>query len=494
MKAIMVMFDSLNRHFLPSYGNDWVKAPNFQRLAEKTVQFEKSYVCSVPCMPARRELHTGRAEFLHRGWGPIEPFDDSAIEMLSRAGVYTHLISDHYHYWEEPCLCNYHTKYTTWEFPRGQEGDPFVGQVADPTPPSNSNDRCFSGAMRRDWINRQRQSREEDMPGPRTLLGGMEFMQTNADQDNWFLQIECFDPHEPFTAPGKYLELYDCSAFKDRPLYDWEHYGEVGETPPEDVQQLRIRYAALLSMCDHYLGKILDKMDELDLWKDTMLIVNTDHGHLLGEHGFFAKNRMPWFEELSHTPLFLWDPRAGHAGEKRHSLVQNIDLAPTLLEYFGLQPTKDMLGKPLRETIAADQPVRNAGIFGVFGGQVNITDGRYVYMRASVNPEEAPLNMYTLLPNNLRNCWINQNAYPPMELDNSFSFAKNLPVWKINQKGRGAGLNKWGTRLYDLQADPRQEHQIQDPDVERRMCELLVKIMKENEAPPEQFRRLGLEE
>jgi arylsulfatase A-like enzyme len=77
MKAIMVMFDSLNRHMLPPYGAERIHAPNFERLAENTVIFDRAYVGSRSCIPARRELHTGRYNFLHRSWGPIEPFDDS---------------------------------------------------------------------------------------------------------------------------------------------------------------------------------------------------------------------------------------------------------------------------------------------------------------------------------------------------------------------------------------------------------------------------------
>jgi len=70
MRAIMVMYDTLNRHFLPPYGNDWVKAPNFKRLAERTVAFTRSYVGSVPTIPARRELHTGRYNFFAPHVGP----------------------------------------------------------------------------------------------------------------------------------------------------------------------------------------------------------------------------------------------------------------------------------------------------------------------------------------------------------------------------------------------------------------------------------------
>ena len=84
MKAIMVMYDTLCRNFLGPYGNDWVKTPSFNRLAENSVTFERNYVCSLPCMPARRDLHNSRVNFLQRDWGPLEPFDDSMPEELKK--------------------------------------------------------------------------------------------------------------------------------------------------------------------------------------------------------------------------------------------------------------------------------------------------------------------------------------------------------------------------------------------------------------------------
>ncbi len=96
MKAIMIMYDSLNRHMLAPYSCHWTHTENFRRLARHTVTFDNCWVGSMPCMPARRELHTGRYNFLHRSWGPLEPFDDSMPEILKEAGIHTHLISDHY--------------------------------------------------------------------------------------------------------------------------------------------------------------------------------------------------------------------------------------------------------------------------------------------------------------------------------------------------------------------------------------------------------------
>ena len=164
MRAIMVLFDSLNKHYLPSYGNNWIKAPNFQRLAEKTVQFETCFAGSLPCMPARRELHTGRYNFLHRSWGPLEPFDDSMPEILKMNGVYSHLASDHHLYWADGGA-TYHSRFSSWEIIRGQEGDPWKGQIKFPEIPEDAKapQRLFlpsreklADIWRQEWVNRSR--------------------------------------------------------------------------------------------------------------------------------------------------------------------------------------------------------------------------------------------------------------------------------------------------------------------------------------------------
>ena len=96
MKLVFILFDSLNRHLLSPYGGQ-INTPNFQRLSEKAQTFNKHYVGSLPCMPARRDMHTGRLCFLHRSGGPLEPFDNSFPEILFKNNVYSHLVSDHYH-------------------------------------------------------------------------------------------------------------------------------------------------------------------------------------------------------------------------------------------------------------------------------------------------------------------------------------------------------------------------------------------------------------
>ncbi len=488
MRAIMVMFDSLNRRMLEPYGCDWVHTPNFARLADRTVTFDRAYVGSMACMPARRELHTGRYNFLHRSWGPLEPFDDSMPLLLRDAGVYTHLVSDHYHYWEEGGS-NYHTKYQTWNCIRGQEGDPWIGQVADPEIPPVLRD-LGGGLWWQDWINRPHMPTVERQPQHKTMSGGMDFIRRNADQDNWFLQIETFDPHEPYFTHEKYKDLYPHAYDGDH--FDWPRYAEVTETP-EEIQHLRYQSAALHSMCDDYLGRVLDLMDELDLWEDTMLIVNTDHGFLLGEHDWWAKCAMPFYEEIAHTPLFIWDPRSGKSGERRDSLVQTIDLPATVLEFFNVDVPADMEGRPLRETVATDAHARDAGLFGMHGAQVNVTDGRWVYMRAPAGPN-VPLYNYTVMPAHMHRAFTSEEMRTAT-LAEPFTFTKGSPTLRIDASGPAYGRIQGEvgkTLLFDVDNDPEQLHPVEDAEVEQRMLGHLDLLMTENDAPVEQWERLGM--
>ncbi len=493
MKTIMVMFDSLNRHFLPPYGCDWTHAPNFARLARRSATFDRSYICSMPCMPARRDLHTGRPSFLHRAWGPLEPFDDSCITRLQNAGVYTHLCSDHYHYWEDGGA-TYHNRYDTWEFFRGQEGDPYFGQVASPDFPEaiGRHGDQKNRMARQDMVNRAQMRREEQQPQPQTFASGVEFIGRNASQDNWFLQIECFDPHEPFFSPRRYHDLYPEEY--SGPHFDWPNYRESNEAP-DQIQHLRNRYAALLSMCDKHLGDVLDAMDEHNLWDDTMLIVWTDHGFLLSEHNCWAKNWMPLYEEVSHTPFFVHDPRRPQSdGTRRAALVQPaIDLAPTLLGFFGVEGGPHILGHDLGPVLESDTAVREAAIFGYHGDRINVTDGNHVLYALPATPENGPLYEYTLMPTRMRGYFAPEQLQAAT-LEPPFAFSQPCPLLRVPGK-HGVAHEAGGTRrnlLFDLQADPKQEKPLNDAVTEDALRAHMARLMRECEAPPEQFERMGI--
>lgn len=488
MKAIVVLFDTLNRRFLPPYGARGIHAPNFERLTRRSVVFDNCYGGSMPCTPARRELHTGRYNFLHRGWGPLEPFDDSVPQLLGEAGVYTHLVTDHKHYWGDGGA-TYHPRFSTYEFFRGQEGDAWKGSVADPDLASVTPYASNRDLRRQDAVNRPFLADQAEHPQTRTFDAGIEFIRANAESDSWMLQIETFDPHEPFFSYRRYQDLYDTPAATGDPDFDWPDYKRVTESEDE-LAHLRDRYRALLSMCDDSLGRVLDEMDEHDMWDDTLLMVCTDHGLLLGEHEWLGKNVPPFYDETIHTPLFVWHPGVGVQGERREALVQSIDFGPTLLDLFGLPATPDMQGRALAAVLADDSPVRETALFGIHGGHANVTDGRHVYMRAPVSPDNQPLAEYTLMPTTMSGRFP-VSTLRSAELVPPMGFTKGVPLLKVPAiaPSNAAAL---GTMLFDLSADPEQEHPLTDPGLERRMAQLLVEAMRDAEAPLEQYERLGL--
>lgn len=497
MKAIMVMYDTLCRNFLQPYGNEWVHTPNFERLAQHAVTFERNYVNSLPCMPARRDLHNSRVNFLQRDWGPIEPYDDSMPEELKNHGIYSCLISDHYHYWEDGG-CTYHNRYNSWIAHRGQEGDfcrgdkivvEYCGQLGERIKDPRSSEQL---RRRQDTVNRAHQTKETEMPQALTFADGLKFIEQNHAADSWFLQIETFDPHEPFFTQPKWKELYPELAEYMGKKDDWPGYDTVRtHETPEDISYVRNLYAAIVSMCDFYLGIVLDAMDQYDMWKDTMLIVNTDHGFLLGEHGWWGKSIMPAYEEISHTPLFIYDPVSGIQGERREQLTCAIDLPVTLLDFFKVPIPKDMQGHSLLPAIRENKKVRDTVLFGFHAGHIGITDGRYTYFRAPLKEQEKNCFDYTLMPTRMRSLFSVQDLQKA-ELAGPLPNSKGCPVLKTPAKICYVSPVNFGTKLYDVEKDPMQKNPLDHAQLEADMSNLLAEEMRKADAPPEQFERMGL--
>jgi arylsulfatase A-like enzyme len=502
LKAVFVLFDSLNRHMLGCYGGKRISTPNFDRLSRQSVTFDGHYVGSLPCMPARRDMLTGRLTFLHRSWGPLEPFDNAFPEILHReAGTYSHLVTDHFHYFEDGGA-TYHNRYDSYEFVRGQEGDRWKAMVQPPWERLREkyHARQFSDGRRtyfgQNIINREFIREEKDFPSVRCFAEGLDFLDRNRDADNWLLQIETFDPHEPFTAPSRFKDAFD-TGWKG-PIRDWPRYGRVDELP-EECEELRANYYAVVAMCDHLLGELLDDFDRHGMWEDTALVVTTDHGFLLGEHDFWAKNRMNLYEEVAHIPLFVHDPRnSGLGGTRSAALTQSIDLAPTLLDLFGVTPPAENEGFSLLR--AADgTAMREGALFGYFGGAVNVADGRYTYHRFPEDLSGQELYQYTLMPTHIF------SPFSPEELADAqisppLAFTKGAALLKVPVIERSPMYNNYGpgalleseTRLYDLETDPGQERPLADTSTEARLTALMVRLMEANGAPPEAFARLAL--
>ena len=211
--------------------------------------------------------------------------------------------------------------------------------------------------------------------------------------------IETFDPHEPFYAPERFREDYPTN-YKG-PIRDWPPYERVSEGPDE-CDELKANYSAIVALCDAQIGRLLDYFDDNNLWDDTALIVSTDHGFLLGEHDWWAKIRMPCYNEVAHIPLFIHHPNyLSHAGTRRDHLTQTIDLMPTILDFFNLEPPREVEGSSIIPMITENKKIRNCGLYGVWGSSTNITDGRYTYFRYPDDMTEQEINQYTLMPTHI---------------------------------------------------------------------------------------------
>ena len=498
MKIVFVLFDSLNRNAMEPYGSNVVRTPNFNRFGERAVTFDNHYVGSLPCMPARRDLHTGRNHFLHRSWGPLEPFDDSFPELLKQNGFYSHLITDHHHYFADGGA-TYHQRFSSWELVRGQAIDRWKAEVKPDFDKLRSGYHPVQHHRTNYMINRKYMRNEEDYCAPQLFKMANDFLCENHGKDSWLLQLECFDPHEPFHAPSRFRELYPTNY--NGPILDWPIYDRVTETP-EEIAELRANYSALVTMTDEYFGRLLDFFDAHDLWSDTALILTTDHGFLLGEHDWWAKNRMPVYDEIAHIPLMIYHPNfADEGGTRRCSLTQTSDLMPTILDIAGQAIPKDVTGRSLIKVLAGDADKRDSLIFGYFGAAINICDGRYSYFHYPVVDAAEHLFEYTLMPTRMTTRF-SITELLDATLHPSFSFTKGVPVLrlppKMDEDGmpvevQGMPFADQKSQLFDLQNDPRQEIPIDDPVKTEYMRQLIIQNMVRLDAPAEAFSRFGFE-
>lgn len=510
MKTVFIMLDSVNRRFLSCYGSEEPAiTPNIDRLAACGTVFENHWVGSSPCMPARRDMLTGRLNFLECPWGGIQPFEDTFPRILGHHGVFSHMETDHFHYAEMGGE-NYWNQFTSWNLNRGTEHDTINLRPCSTGIP----DIDHAESKKEDWLGIYSRSykatrdkyagKKENFSTPRTYENAAKWLEESHDGDQFMLWVEGFDPHEPFDVPEEFLNMYKDECDFDEKFF-WPPYDKTTGYTEAQIKQIKYRYKALLTMADHYVGKILDVMDKYDMWKDTTVIFTTDHGYLLGEHGFFAKNYMPDYNELMHIPLIICHP--GCKPGRSRAITQNIDLFPTMMDLYGIpmsEAANPIHGEDLMPIVRGERERnRETAIFGQYGKNVNITDGRYVYMRTPAAKGNQPLNIYTAVP-----FILGESIGLDMMDKNDFSkigTAKlpwtDYPVLKFSTEhvrcDTSQGFNghmpySGDNMLFDIERDYKQEHPIEDDELEAEYCEKLKAAMRRFDSPPEQFERLGM--
>jgi hypothetical protein len=268
---------------------------------------------------------------------------------------------------------------------------------------------------------------------------------------------------------------------------------------PEAVEHIRKCYAALLTMTDHWCGRLFQKLEELGLWDDTLIIFTTDHGTMLGEWQYWMKIFMPVYPEIGHIPLVI-KPSGARTAERVGALTQTTDLMPTFLDYFGCPLPPHVTARSLRTLVEkSPEPWREDIIFGYFGMAVNITDGRHLYMRNPVREDGGPLHAYTAMPIKGLNQWFPRDLNERMEMGRYLGHTYNIPLYKIPQQGSAPralpGQPSFVGRheLYALPCPP-ESPTINDPKLEAHFARRIIEHLRRVGAPAEHLARLGLTE
>ncbi|MNI09024.1 Arylsulfatase [compost metagenome] len=497
MNSIVILCDTLRRDHCGPYHlgralnqvnsaqqQPWViPTPNMDRLAQKGIVFDNAYCGSTPCMPARRDICTGRYEFLERGWGPMEeddldlprqisgPPNRSLRAQLDNGDPVSYLITDHFHLWEQGSG-NYHMGYTGFEFIRGHEADAWKTDPIDFPCPEAAQSTKLERHFRNVHLTRKS---EPDYFCAQIFTKAAEWLDTNHTHDNFYLHLDCFDPHEPWDPPEEYVKMFDPRGYEvDRwipqaPYDEWhKHMTE------EQLKHVQACYAANVVLVDKWLGKLLDKMDELDLWSNTMLIFTSDHGTYNGDHGRTGKLQTHQYDAVAHIPFIVAYPN-GEQGTRRNQLVQLVDIYPTVLRAVGKPCPPDRHGLDLTPVLEQEHAaLRDYAITGMFGKSVTITDGHWV-LHQSPCEENQPLYWHGACLAKFIHYDLGPYHEGKREVSNSPSWP--TPTW-----------------LSDKSTDPNELINLadQEPEKVRELQQVLKQTLIELQAPSEQLVRLGL--
>ncbi len=504
MNIVTILVDSLNRDALSIYNPETrVRTPNIARLAARGTVFDNHFVGSLPCMPARREFMAGRKDFLWRPWGPLEVFDPRLPQIMSQAGYRTGIVTDHYHYWEEEAN-GYIEHFDSAEFVRGHEMDHWkLADIDGPAPAwvDKMSEFRDAGHVRQYWANVRDFEGEEDYFPAKVFKGASDWLDVNAGKEPFWLHVENFDVHEPFDVPQPYASMYtDDATARDR-FNVWPPYQKyqaleqfMEQTSDEELEFLRSQYDAKVTMVDRWLGHFLDRLEALDLWDDTVIILTTDHGHDLGERGTFGK-QYPHWDSHANVPLVLWHPSYPGEGRRESGLSQTVDLFATILDAAegpGTSPGRH--SRSLMPLVRNQGPVHDALIYGTFGQGICVTDGDWTLFKS---PEaDTPLHAYStfiarpLIVDNPLDGRVGQLPQVPTA-QSHFDPSVPYPMWQIPAS---IDPRTYENFLFNRHNDPGQRINLWNTEPDRRdaMLGVLAQLMEEEGAPIDQWERLGL--
>jgi iduronate 2-sulfatase len=233
----------------------------------------------------------------------------------------------------------------------------------------------------------------------------------------FFIAVGFVKPHLPFCAPKKYWDMYDPSTFylPDRttppdgaPGYAPTSSGELHNYKgipeqrvlPDDLTRTLIHgYHAAMSYMDAQLGKVIKALDDNGLAKNTIIVLWGDHGWHLGDHGMWCKHTN--YEQAAHIPFIVVAPGVTHPGTSSKSLVESVDIYPTLCELAGLSAPAGLDGKSFANALSDPAAPTKDHIIHVFprnqllGRAVRTARYRMVeWKKPGAAPDTAEIELY----------------------------------------------------------------------------------------------------
>ena len=400
MNIIVLVSDTFRYDYLGCNGNGWIGTRELDQFAQRAVCFDRHYLSSFPTIPNRTDLFTGRFSFPFHGWQPLARDIPVLSTICSEAGYSSQLIADTPHLMSREHFFNRGFDGAYWL--RGQEGDkPLLKGRLEPrqvvaadartrVDPHMRNTPFGNLATQHTWTNRD-WAWEEDRFCVQTARTTSRWLEENHDLEPFVLWVDFFDAHEPWDPPEYLVRLYDKPGYDGEPMIH-PNYGPASAYSRRELANLKAHYAAEIHLVDKWIGLVLTKIEELGLFKNSIVVFTSDHGMFLGEHNRTGKSNIhaddqriwPLYRELTHIPLMIAAPGI-KGGARVDTLTQSVDLLPTLLDFARI-PKKglEMHGHSLREIMAGKEPKWHrpyafSSTFIRHGGPT-VTDANWTYI------------------------------------------------------------------------------------------------------------------
>jgi arylsulfatase A-like enzyme len=404
---LLVIVDSVRADHLGSYGRRNAHTPNLDALAKDSLRFTSAYPEAFPTGPARATIFSGRRLFPFANWTAPPPDmpktpgwqaipAQNVVTQLRAAGYFTAYTTD-----------------TTWAMVDSQRPFhralhryvPIPGQTGTVTRPASLISDAelarwippkiatsSSASKMRQYLANQvgRQSEDDYLPA-RVFTSGMRLLEEAHRQSKpWALMLDCFDPHEPWDPPDKYVKLHGGDLNRA-----WNPGTVLNGTTATnglgraDVAQMKALYRAELTMADHWFGNFMQRMSELNLERETLIVFLSDHGFLLGERGYVAKMATQCHPELIHVPMMIRHPEGRGAGKTTDYFTQTQDVAPTLLAGATVRRPSFMDGVNLLPLLDGQKRRmrRRTYVTGAYSSIVFARDRRWSYMSDNQNDD-----------------------------------------------------------------------------------------------------------